>query len=322
MTHVPTMTGGSDYDAVRYFYENYFVGRPPDDWSVKLISGTVGESQLVDEVMISFTHDCDMPAILPGVKPTGRKVVIPCVVVVGFDKKEKVAASASIGTRLACSPSSGCSIKKACPSPAPSRRPTCSIQPCRRTHLFLKIEVSSLRLLPPRCAFALRLRLNLPWRLLLRRSSPPLAEGAPEVKADADAPAERHPIEPPHSRRDGEIDEEQQEHDGEIGEEVHHRRACLRVDEDPLAPPRLAQEKRKSVRGMAMAQAMSTQGNHSVPGVSQRLSPAQIRTPATKAARWTRKIRMARSLNISPSSCVEDSGSSQRCCAQLISDVL
>jgi len=91
VTHVPTMTGGSGYDAGRHFYENYFVGRVPDDWSVKLISGTVGESQLVDEVMISFTHDCDMPAILPGVKPTGRKVVIPFVVVVGFDKKEKVA---------------------------------------------------------------------------------------------------------------------------------------------------------------------------------------------------------------------------------------
>lgn len=53
--------------------------------SVKLISRTVGESQLVDEVLISFTHDCDMPAILPGVKPTGRKVVIPFVVVVGFE---------------------------------------------------------------------------------------------------------------------------------------------------------------------------------------------------------------------------------------------
>lgn len=89
VTHVPTMTGGSGYDAGRHFYENYFVGRPPDDWSVKLISGTVGESQLVDEVMISFTHDCDMPAILPGVKPTGRKVVIPFVVVVGFDKDEE-----------------------------------------------------------------------------------------------------------------------------------------------------------------------------------------------------------------------------------------
>ena len=71
VTHVPTMTGGSGYDAGRHFYENYFVGRVPDDWSVKLITRTVGESQFVDEVMISFTHDCDMPAILPGVKADG-----------------------------------------------------------------------------------------------------------------------------------------------------------------------------------------------------------------------------------------------------------
>ena len=79
------MTGGAGYDAVRHFYENYFVGRVPDDWSVKLISRTIGESQLVDEVLISFTHDCDIPALLSGVKPTRRKVKIPFVVVVGFD---------------------------------------------------------------------------------------------------------------------------------------------------------------------------------------------------------------------------------------------
>jgi hypothetical protein len=54
------MTGGAGYDAVRHFYENYFVGRVPDDWSVKLISRTIGESQLVDETLTSFTHDCDI----------------------------------------------------------------------------------------------------------------------------------------------------------------------------------------------------------------------------------------------------------------------
>jgi len=85
VTHVPTMTGGFGYDAVRQFYSNYFVGRVPDDWDVKLISRTIGENQLVDEVMISFTHDCDVPALLPGAKPTGRKVTIPFVVVVGFE---------------------------------------------------------------------------------------------------------------------------------------------------------------------------------------------------------------------------------------------
>lgn len=55
-----------------------------------MISRTIGESQLVDEVLISFTHDCDIPALLPGVKSTGRKVTIPFVVVVGFDKSGKV----------------------------------------------------------------------------------------------------------------------------------------------------------------------------------------------------------------------------------------
>ena len=111
VTHVPTMTGGSGYDAVRHFYENYFVGRVPADWSVKLISRTIGENQLVDEVLISFTHDCDVPAILPGVKPTGRKVVIPFVVVVGFDKDEKVAFERIYWDQAR----------------APSRRPACSI---------------------------------------------------------------------------------------------------------------------------------------------------------------------------------------------------
>ncbi|MGZ8416520.1 MAG: ester cyclase, partial [Methyloceanibacter sp.] len=62
-----------------------FIGHWPEDTVVTPISRTVGESQVVDEVMISFTHDCEMPALLPGVKPTGRKVAIPFVVVVGFD---------------------------------------------------------------------------------------------------------------------------------------------------------------------------------------------------------------------------------------------
>jgi carboxymethylenebutenolidase len=106
VTHVPTMTGGAGYDAVRHFYENYFVGRVPDDWSVKLISRTIGESQLVDEVLISFTHDCDIPALLPGVKPTRRKVTIPFVVVVGFDKDEKVVLRLRRG--LLCFNLTGC----------------------------------------------------------------------------------------------------------------------------------------------------------------------------------------------------------------------
>jgi carboxymethylenebutenolidase len=83
VTHVPTMTGGWGRDDVRRFYETWFINHWPEDIVVTPISRTVGETQVVDEVMISFTHDCEMPALLPGVKPTGRKVTVPFVVVVG-----------------------------------------------------------------------------------------------------------------------------------------------------------------------------------------------------------------------------------------------
>ena len=89
VTHVPTMTGGSGREAVRRFYDAWFIGHWPEDTVVTPITRTVGETRVVDELIISFTHDCDMPAILPGVKPTGRKVTIPFVVVVGF-KNEKI----------------------------------------------------------------------------------------------------------------------------------------------------------------------------------------------------------------------------------------
>jgi carboxymethylenebutenolidase len=91
VTHVPTMTGGKGTHAVKSFYETWFIGKWPQDTVFAPLSRTVGMSQVVDEVIISFTHDCEMPALLPGVKPTGRKVVIPFVVVVGFDETGKIA---------------------------------------------------------------------------------------------------------------------------------------------------------------------------------------------------------------------------------------
>ena len=66
VTHVPTMTGGHGREAVRRFYETWFIGRWPEDTEIAPVSRTVGEDRVVDEVIISFTHDCEMPALLPG----------------------------------------------------------------------------------------------------------------------------------------------------------------------------------------------------------------------------------------------------------------
>jgi carboxymethylenebutenolidase len=83
--HVPTITGGAGTDGVREFYDRHFIGQWPDDTETRQISRTVGENQVVDELLVSFTHDRELEIMLPGIAPTGRRISIPLVVVVGFE---------------------------------------------------------------------------------------------------------------------------------------------------------------------------------------------------------------------------------------------
>jgi carboxymethylenebutenolidase len=83
--HVPTITGGSGTDGVRQFYANHFIGQWPDDTETRPISRTVGENQVVDELVMTFTHDRELEIMLPRIPPTGRRITIPVVVVVGFE---------------------------------------------------------------------------------------------------------------------------------------------------------------------------------------------------------------------------------------------
>lgn len=85
LNHVPVQTGGYGRDSVRDFYARYFVGHWPADTTIEPISRTVGQSRVIDELVMSFTHDIEIPAILPGVAPTGRRVRLPFVVIVGFE---------------------------------------------------------------------------------------------------------------------------------------------------------------------------------------------------------------------------------------------
>ena len=84
VNHVPVMTGGYGREALRRFYAEDFISLMPADTSIKLISRTLGQDQLVDEMIFSFTHTEEMPWMLPGVPPTYRHVDVPLVVVVGF----------------------------------------------------------------------------------------------------------------------------------------------------------------------------------------------------------------------------------------------
>jgi carboxymethylenebutenolidase len=84
VNHVPVMTGGVGFDGVRQFYGDHFIGKWPQDIEITPVSRTVGEDQVVDELVLSFTHDIEMPQLLPGVAPTGRHVRLAFCVVVGF----------------------------------------------------------------------------------------------------------------------------------------------------------------------------------------------------------------------------------------------
>src|SRR5215207_7989903 len=83
--HVPTLTGGIGYDGVYNFYKNDFVGKMPDDTKIERVSRTIDKGQVVDELIISFTHDREIKIMFPGIPPTGKYVEIPLVVVMKFD---------------------------------------------------------------------------------------------------------------------------------------------------------------------------------------------------------------------------------------------
>jgi carboxymethylenebutenolidase len=84
VNHVPTLAGGHGRTELLAFYSKEFIPAMPPDTTITPVSRTLGENQLVDEMIFSFTHSQPIPWMLPGVAPTNRKVRIPLVAIVGF----------------------------------------------------------------------------------------------------------------------------------------------------------------------------------------------------------------------------------------------
>jgi carboxymethylenebutenolidase len=84
VNHVPVLTGGVGRDELREFYSRRFIPQMPPDTSMTPVSRTVGADRVVDEMVFDFTHTIEMDWMLPGVKPTGKHVRVPLIVVVHF----------------------------------------------------------------------------------------------------------------------------------------------------------------------------------------------------------------------------------------------
>ena len=84
VNHIPVLTGGVGQDELREFYSKRFIPHMPPDTEMTPVSRTIGEDQLVDEMVFKFTHSIRMDWMLPGVAPTGKRVEVPLVAIVRF----------------------------------------------------------------------------------------------------------------------------------------------------------------------------------------------------------------------------------------------
>jgi carboxymethylenebutenolidase len=82
VNHIPVLTGGVGKAQLREFYSKHFIPRMPPDTTLTPISRTIGDEQIVDEMMFRFTHSIEMDWMLPGVAPTGKRVEVPLVAIV------------------------------------------------------------------------------------------------------------------------------------------------------------------------------------------------------------------------------------------------
>jgi carboxymethylenebutenolidase len=82
---VALMIGARGRDEVRAFYAHHFLSQIPSDLETVPVSRTVGQGQVVDELILRFTHSIRMDWLLPGIPPTGTRVEVPMVAIVQFE---------------------------------------------------------------------------------------------------------------------------------------------------------------------------------------------------------------------------------------------
>ncbi|WDI42901.1 nuclear transport factor 2 family protein [Bremerella sp. P1] len=84
LVHVPVGTGAFGKEALRAFYRDIFIPQSPPDFTLELLSRSVGQDRVIDEFIVHFTHTVRMDWFAPGIEPTGRKLSIPHVGIIGF----------------------------------------------------------------------------------------------------------------------------------------------------------------------------------------------------------------------------------------------
>ncbi|KAI8939877.1 hypothetical protein NX059_003610 [Plenodomus lindquistii] len=81
VNYILTMAGGLGKKQLTSFYKQHFIPSNPPDTSLTLLSRTIGTDRIVDESILSLTHNVHIPWLLPGIPPTGKKLELPIMFV-------------------------------------------------------------------------------------------------------------------------------------------------------------------------------------------------------------------------------------------------
>ncbi len=91
LVNLPIMTGGRDREGLRRYLSTDLLPHVPADLGVRRVSRTVDRFRLVEESRVAFTHDRELPWLLPGTAPTLRRVEVLAVTVATFRQGRIVA---------------------------------------------------------------------------------------------------------------------------------------------------------------------------------------------------------------------------------------
>lgn len=91
LVNLPVQTGAAG-DGLRCFLAEEVIPHRPADLTFRRVSRTVDQRRVVDETRVGFTHDRELPWLLPGVPPTHCRAEVLAISVVTFRHRTRLGA--------------------------------------------------------------------------------------------------------------------------------------------------------------------------------------------------------------------------------------
>lgn len=95
LSHVPFGTGADGTAALRKYLAEDVLPHLPDDLTFRRVTRTCDQRRVVNEALVTFTHDRELPWLLPGIAPTSRPVEALAISVVSVKHRSSMGRTSS-----------------------------------------------------------------------------------------------------------------------------------------------------------------------------------------------------------------------------------